>query len=571
MTKLGFEEAPLRDFKEAIHRPYGMCLVTGPTGSGKTTTLYSALSELNDIEVNISTAEDPVEFNLAGINQVQMHDDIGLNFAASLRSFLRQDPDIIMVGEIRDFETAEIAVKAALTGHMVLSTLHTNDAPSTVNRLLNMGVEPFLVCASVNLIVAQRLARRVCKDCKKPDTDVTIEALQDAGMPAPEAQEVQADAGQGLQDLLGDRLQGPRRALRGDAAQGRAQRSDLAGRVDDRAQERGHSSGHEHAAPLGPQQDQRGHDDARRDRAGHRQRLTRMAPDPDTLGDPTFHEVVFGEPGTEQQRYRFADFRQLSLRQRVKLLMSMPAQFLSSSGEEIPRDMAMRFRQAGGKQVEVGLPTVQAEDHVARLIRLLLESTLEHELRGCVKVAETLEVDDTEQRAALASGLLRTAKLLEDEHGSTPTSWAAIRRFATLVPTSRLTELGQFLQPGNEAETMQATAQALWHALSVDQDFGLGVLAVRTRTLLNKYLEPDWLCTAIARGLTTDLLLAYSVLTPASDEPGLRAIYARARNLGSGIPLEMARTEIMSALIHARANGRPIAVRLELLSELAGG
>jgi len=168
MTKLGFEARPLDDFKKAIKKPYGMVLVTGPTGSGKTTTLYSALSELNTVDRNISTAEDPVEFNLAGVNQVQMHDDIGLNFATSLRSFLRQDPDIIMVGEVRDFETAEIAVKAALTGHLVLSTLHTNDAPSTVMRLLNMGVEPFLVTASVNVVIAQRLARRICADCKSP-------------------------------------------------------------------------------------------------------------------------------------------------------------------------------------------------------------------------------------------------------------------------------------------------------------------------------------------------------------------------------------------------------------------
>ena len=167
MTKLGFEEKALHDFKEAIHRPYGMVLVTGPTGSGKTTTLYSALSELNTVTDNISTAEDPVEFNLMGINQVQMHEAIGLNFAAALRSFLRQDPDIIMVGEIRDFETAEIAVKSALTGHMVLSTLHTNDAPSTISRLLNMGIEPFLVTSSVNLILAQRLARKLCPFCKK--------------------------------------------------------------------------------------------------------------------------------------------------------------------------------------------------------------------------------------------------------------------------------------------------------------------------------------------------------------------------------------------------------------------
>jgi type IV pilus assembly protein PilB len=168
MTKLGFDPKPLEDFKWAIGQPWGMVLVTGPTGSGKTTTLYSALSELNQVGVNISTAEDPVEYNLPGINQVQMHDEIGLNFAMALRAFLRQDPDIIMVGEIRDFETAEIAVKAALTGHMVLSTLHTNDAPSTISRLLNMGVEPFLITASVNLVLAQRLARKICVDCRQP-------------------------------------------------------------------------------------------------------------------------------------------------------------------------------------------------------------------------------------------------------------------------------------------------------------------------------------------------------------------------------------------------------------------
>src|SRR5271154_1435640 len=168
MTKLGFDTKPLDDFNWAIHQPWGMVLVTGPTGSGKTTTLYSALSDLNKIAHNICTAEDPVEYNLHGINQVQMHDEIGLNFAMALRAFLRQDPDIIMVGEVRDFETAEIAVKAALTGHMVLSTLHTNDAPATISRLLNMGVEPFLITASVNLVLAQRLARKICADCKAP-------------------------------------------------------------------------------------------------------------------------------------------------------------------------------------------------------------------------------------------------------------------------------------------------------------------------------------------------------------------------------------------------------------------
>jgi type IV pilus assembly protein PilB len=170
MTKLGFEEDQIQQFKEAIYKPYGMVLVTGPTGSGKTTTLYSALSELNKTTENISTAEDPVEFNLEGINQVQMHEEIGLSFANALRSFLRQDPDIILVGEIRDFETAEIGIKAALTGHLVLSTLHTNDAPSTINRLLNMGVEPFLVSSSVNLVVAQRLVRKICSACKEPVT-----------------------------------------------------------------------------------------------------------------------------------------------------------------------------------------------------------------------------------------------------------------------------------------------------------------------------------------------------------------------------------------------------------------
>jgi len=185
MTKLGYEEKALKWFKNEIHKPFGMVLVTGPTGSGKTVSLYSALSELNKVTDNISTAEDPVEFNFAGINQVQMHEEIGLNFAAALRAFLRQDPDIIMIGEIRDFETAEIGVKAALTGHMVLSTLHTNDAPSTINRLLNMGIEPFLVASAVNLITAQRLARRVCPECKEPE-DIPKQSLIEAGVPGDE-------------------------------------------------------------------------------------------------------------------------------------------------------------------------------------------------------------------------------------------------------------------------------------------------------------------------------------------------------------------------------------------------
>ncbi len=198
MTKLGFDEDQLLDFKEALGRPFGMVLVTGPTGSGKTTTLYSALSELNTDSENLMTAEDPVEFNLMGINQVQMKDEIGLNFAAALRSFLRQDPDIIMVGETRDYETAEIGVKAALTGHLVLTTLHTNDAPSTINRMLNMGVEPFLVSSAVILIVAQRLVRRACANCKKPEK-IPVQVFVDAGFSPEEAASVVSHKGTGCE------------------------------------------------------------------------------------------------------------------------------------------------------------------------------------------------------------------------------------------------------------------------------------------------------------------------------------------------------------------------------------
>lgn len=207
MTKLGFEENQLKQFKMAIHRPYGMVLVTGPTGSGKTTTLYSALAELNKESDNIMTAEDPVEFNLPGINQVQMHEEIGLNFATALRAFLRQDPDIIMVGEIRDFETAEIAIKAALTGHMVLSTVHTNDAPSTVNRLLNMGIEPFMVASATNLILAQRLGRRICPKCKE-EVKVPRQALVELGVAEEEIPQVSLFRGRGCDHCLGTGYKG---------------------------------------------------------------------------------------------------------------------------------------------------------------------------------------------------------------------------------------------------------------------------------------------------------------------------------------------------------------------------
>ena len=207
MTKLGFEEASLEIFQRNISKPYGMVLVTGPTGSGKTNTLYSALQALNTSETNIMTAEDPVEFNLPGINQVQMKEQIGLNFAAALRSFLRQDPNIVLVGEIRDFETAEIAIKAALTGHLVLSTLHTNDAPSTISRMVNMGIEPFLVATSVNIIQAQRLIRKICKDCKE-EVKLPVEAFTEIGFSAEEAPSLKAYKGKGCPTCNGTGYKG---------------------------------------------------------------------------------------------------------------------------------------------------------------------------------------------------------------------------------------------------------------------------------------------------------------------------------------------------------------------------
>jgi type IV pilus assembly protein PilB len=207
MTKLGFETDPLRRFEQAIFRPYGMVLVTGPTGSGKTNTLYSALSRINTPEVNIMTAEDPVEFNLQGINQVQMKEQIGLNFAAALRSFLRQDPNIVLVGEIRDFETAEVAIKAAMTGHLVLSTLHTNDAPSSINRMMNMGIEPFLVASSVHLVVAQRLVRTICLQCKEA-ADVQPQALVNIGFNKAELKALKLFRGRGCERCSGTGYKG---------------------------------------------------------------------------------------------------------------------------------------------------------------------------------------------------------------------------------------------------------------------------------------------------------------------------------------------------------------------------
>jgi type IV pilus assembly protein PilB len=207
MTKLGFETESLKKLEAQIQKPWGMVLVTGPTGSGKTNTLYSSISRINTSETNIMTAEDPVEFNLPGVNQVQVRENIGLNFAAALRSFLRQDPNIILVGEIRDFETAEIAVKAALTGHLVLSTLHTNDAPSTINRLMNMGIEPFLVASSLNLVCAQRLVRRVCANCKVVE-DVPPQALEQIGFSSEDARAVKPYKGGGCDKCNGTGYKG---------------------------------------------------------------------------------------------------------------------------------------------------------------------------------------------------------------------------------------------------------------------------------------------------------------------------------------------------------------------------
>jgi type IV pilus assembly protein PilB len=207
MTKLGLEPNDLVIFKEKINVPQGLLLITGPTGSGKTTTIYSALYELNKPDVNISTAEDPVEFNLDGINQVQMNSDIGLNFAEALRSFLRQDPDVIMVGEIRDLETAEIAMKAASTGHLVVSTLHTNDAPQTISRLLDMGVAPYVVTSTLNLIVAQRLVGKICENCKVP-VDVKPEVLVDIGIAENEVGEYNVFKGRGCNTCSGTGIKG---------------------------------------------------------------------------------------------------------------------------------------------------------------------------------------------------------------------------------------------------------------------------------------------------------------------------------------------------------------------------
>ena len=252
MTKLGFEPESLERFEAAILRPWGMVLVTGPTGSGKTNTLYSSISRINTPETNIMTAEDPVEFNLVGVNQVQIREGIGLNFAAALRSFLRQDPNIILVGEIRDFETAEIAVKAALTGHLVLSTLHTNDAPSTVNRLMNMGIEPFLVASSVNLICAQRLVRRICANCKQ-DQPLPPAALVEAGFTRGGRRgDVVPKKGSGCEQVQQHGLQGPCRPLRGHGDHGRAARAHPRRRVRAGAPAQGHRGGHAHAASERP-------------------------------------------------------------------------------------------------------------------------------------------------------------------------------------------------------------------------------------------------------------------------------------------------------------------------------
>ena len=263
MTKLGFEPWSLQRFQEAIVKPFGIVLVTGPTGSGKTNTLYSAMGNINEPDTNIMTAEDPVEFNLVGINQVQVREEIGLTFASALRSFLRQDPDIILVGEIRDGETAEIAVKAALTGHLVLSTLHTNDAPSSINRLADMGLEPFLIASSVQLIQAQRLVRRVCTKCREA-SPAGAEALIDIGFSPEDAENITVYQPVGCPECNGSGYKGPLRSVRGDAGDRSDPGDDSQSGAHHRVARAGSCRGHDHPAREWPCQDMAGHHDSRR-------------------------------------------------------------------------------------------------------------------------------------------------------------------------------------------------------------------------------------------------------------------------------------------------------------------
>ena len=260
MTQLGFEPESLEKFQKAILKPFGMVLVTGPTGSGKTNTLYSAISLLNKPDTNIMTAEDPVEFQLQGVNQVQMKEQIGLNFAAALRSFLRQDPNIILVGEIRDFETAEIAIKAALTGHLVLSTLHTNGAPETISRLMNMGIEPFLVATSIHLIVAQRLIRRICTNCIEP-VEVPNQVLLKAGFTQQEARTVKVMKGRGCERCNSTGYKGRTALYEVMEIERRSARIDPGRRLFAGIEEEGHRAGHDDPAPQRPLQDHSRPDD----------------------------------------------------------------------------------------------------------------------------------------------------------------------------------------------------------------------------------------------------------------------------------------------------------------------
>ena len=255
LTQLGFEEESLAGFEEAIHKPWGIVLVTGPTGSGKTNTLYSAISTINSPDMNIMTAEDPVEFNVPNINQVQVKEEIGLTFAACLRTFLRQDPDIMLVGEMRDQETVDIAIKAALTGHLVFSTIHTNDAASSITRMVNMNVEPFLIADSLILVVAQRLIRRLCKKCAQPHA-LPEAALLEMGYPEERAQGPPGHEARRLRLLQQDRLQGPDGPLRGHEDRRRHPDDDPDPGPVPGDQEEGHREGHADPAPERPRQDQ---------------------------------------------------------------------------------------------------------------------------------------------------------------------------------------------------------------------------------------------------------------------------------------------------------------------------
>lgn len=285
--------------------------------------------------------------------------------------------------------------------------------------------------------------------------------------------------------------------------------------------------------------------------------------------DAPFHSVVFGEGTASEQRYSHAEFQEIPLRQRVRLLMGMPARFFSRTGVEIPRAQAMRFRDANDAEPQTdGRTADQVGGSVEPLARMLAESSEGAELRKGIEAAQIIVIHDRKQRAALAAGLLRAAQLLDEQADDRGTICAALRRFGELAPTADVAGLYHFIRPRTHAEIMQAAMQAIWTALSSDENFGLGVIAVRTRQLINKYLDIDWLCLPTTQALAADCLLAYSVLAPNEEEPVLRALFKRARSLAPTLPVVYVAERIQDALGVAQQNGRSIRIRLQLLDDL---